>query len=370
MNPNTFSPNQSELIQLLTTICETAAPTFAEAKRAALIQSLWQEAGLQVRQDAVGNVLTTLTSNYDAQVPHILLVAHLDTVFAAEVTIEVTADPNDATLLRAPGIGDNSANLALLSYFLQHHHQHVYPHITVAASVGEEGLGDLRGIRHILEEDTSFDAMLAVDGHLGVIVTDAVGAKRFEVHLQAQGGHSWGDYPSPSAIHALADMIAQINRIDIPQDPRCSYNIGQIRGGSSINAIAQEAFFNIDLRSVNTSALANMEALVLERIQRTAQQHAVEVVIKQVGDRPAAKGNNRGLVKQAKHALKAVGIEAPRTVASSTDASAAMALGLPAISFGLYEGGDAHRLSEWVRAPSMVQGYQALVHLLATFMEK
>lgn len=361
-----FVPKLSEILSLLHSICETPAPTFAEQARASCLQQLWQAAGLEVRYDAVGNLLTHSSSKHAKHAPHILLVAHMDTVFPADVPIKISPDTIDKDILRAPGIGDNSANLALLTAFLRHRAQHHYPHITVAASVGEEGLGDLHGIRHILQEQPNFDAVIAIDGHLGIIVKDAVGSKRFEIHLSAAGGHSWGDYPSPSAIHALADMIAHINRMEIPRMPRSSYNIGQVSGGTSINTIAESAFFNLDIRSEDAHILQQLEKTMLERIKRTAQQHAVEVTIQAVGNRPAAQGNNAGLVRQAKAALHAHGLQA-YSIASSTDASAAMALNIPAISFGLYHGGDAHRLSEWIQASSMLQGYRVLDSLLTYF---
>ena len=220
----------------------------------------------------------------------------------------------------------------------------------------------MRGIREILKYQ-SFDRVIAIDGHLGTIVHQAVGSKRFEISFMAKGGHSWGDYPAPSAIHALADAIHYLNHLVIPKEPRSSFNIGQIAGGTSINSIAERAWFNLDLRSLDKTILESLEQDALRRIQRAARENQVEVTIKPVGDRPAGVCQNTQLVEQAKEALQKLDIAA-KVTASSTDANAAIALGIPAIAFGVYRGGDAHRLSEWLEPKSLATGFLALEALM------
>lgn len=365
--PTTLPRDQerAELIALLKTICETPAPTFEEEVRGKRVASIFREAGLEPYTDEVGNVTATLTGG---QGPRVLVAAHLDTVFGAEtdVTVRPDAGPNGKARLRAPGIGDNSASLAvLLRYVQQHQHHPERPRLTVAATVGEEGLGDLYGIRHLMKTRADeFDLVLALDGHLGVIVNESVGSKRFDITYTARGGHSWGDYPSPSAVHALGDAIAALNKLQVPGQPRSSYNVGQVSGGTSINAIAESARFNLDLRSLEKEVLDRLTRESLNRIERAARQHRVDCDIKQVGDRPTAKVANGTIVRAARDALGHVDIT-PRLVASSTDANAAMDVGLPAIAFGVYRGGDAHRLSEWLEPDSLVTGYRAFVRLLA-----
>jgi tripeptide aminopeptidase len=351
--------NINRLLTLLKHICETPSPTFFEQKRAECIAGLWQRMGLLSTIDVAGNVLANLPNG---QGPHVLVAAHLDTVFDEhiDVTIKEKADR-----WYAPGIGDNSASLAVLSYYLEIAlREHLpYPNLTVAATVGEEGLGDLCGIREVLRHER-FDRVIALDGHLGTIVNKAVGSKRFEVNFSAKGGHSWGDYPSPSAIHALAEVISSLGKMVIPQEPRSSLNIGQIAGGTSVNAIAEQAWFNLDLRSLDAKVLESLEQDALRRIRRVAREHTVEVVIKPVGDRPAGVSPNITLVEQAKEVLHHLGVPIKIT-ASSTDANAAMALGLPAIAFGVYNGGDAHRLGEWLEPKSLATGFLALEALMA-----
>jgi acetylornithine deacetylase/succinyl-diaminopimelate desuccinylase-like protein len=345
----------AELVQL---ICETPAPTFAEADRARLVASLWRDAGLEPRIDELDNVIAAVPGGSG---PHVLLAAHSDTVFPAGT--DVTVQRAGGRWL-APGIGDNSSSLAVLTFLLtQLASLDGLPRITVAAPTGEEGRGDLRGMRHLLRNADDYDLMIAVDGNLGTVINQAVGSKRFEFTFSAPGGHSWGDYPGPSAIHALADAMSALNGLQVPADPRSSYNLGTVSGGTSINAIAQSARFDLDLRSVDAGALARLEAAALALVREAAARHGVQVEVSRIGDRPAANVDNSALTRAALEALRSVGLE-PVTAAGSTDANAALAHGIPAISFGVYRGGDAHRLSEWLDPASLGTGYAALVALL------
>lgn len=354
------------LVAALVEIAETPAPTFEEGERARLVARLLREAGLEPSLDAKGNVVAAVPGGSG---PRVLVAAHLDTVFPASTDVAVR---EDGPRLLAPGIGDNSASLAVLVQAAARAVEgqgRARPRLTVAATVGEEGLGDLAGIRHLMEERAAdFDLVVALDGHLGTIVADAVGSKRYEVRFQAKGGHSWGDYPSPSAVHAVGDAVHALTRLSVPREPRSTMNVGQMWGGTSVNAIAQEAGFNLDLRSLDAGALAAMETEALRRVQRVARLHGVEIETRQVGDRPTARVDNRELVRAARRALEAVGVSA-RTAASSTDANAAMAAGLPAIAFGVYRGGDAHRLSEWLEPASLVTGLEAFEGLLEALAE-
>lgn len=356
-------PSQEALIALLRRICQTPAPTFAETARGELMAELWRQAGAVVSRDSVGNVIAELAGSG----PRVLLTAHLDTIFDADTDVTVTESEGR---LCAPGIGDNSAGLAVVTALLQALQaapEVPRPPLTLAATVGEEGLGDLRGIRNLLSEHPQdFDVVIAVDGHLGTIVHAAVGSKRYEVELSAKGGHSWDDFPSPSAVHALGEAIQALTRLKPPSAPRTTFNVGQVWGGTSINAIAQRAGFNLDLRSLDAGVLAGLETEALARIRRVAKRHGVEPALRLVGDRPTATAPNARLVAAAQAALAEVGVT-PCLSAGSTDANAAMAAGLPAIAFGVYHGGDAHRLTEWLEPASLRLGYRALWRLLESF---
>lgn len=355
-------PHLSAVVALLRRICEVPAPTFDEAARGALVSELLQGVRLSPHTDEVGNVVAEVPGGRG---PRLLIAAHLDTVFPAETDVRLRAEGDR---LCAPGIGDNSASLAVLLYYLQALQAGTHPQrpqITVAATVGEEGLGDLRGIRQLMAERArDFDMVLALDGHLGALIHAGVGSKRFEVRFSARGGHSWGDFPSPSAVHALGEAIYMLGKLPVGELPRSSYNVGQVWGGSSINAIAQEAGFNLDLRSTDAGVLARLEQGARARLAKVSKKHDVLLGLERVGDRPAGGSPNAALVREAQGALRDFGLPV-RLAASSTDANAAMAVGLPAVAFGVYRGGDAHRLSEWLEPASLPLGYEVLARLLA-----
>ncbi len=351
-----------ELTGLLRAICETPAPTFYEAARGELISRFLQDMGLEPVTDRVGNVTADVPGGRG---PRLLVAAHLDTVFDATTDVRVREESEGR--LAAPGIGDNSASLAVLLAYLQRVQRSTissHPHLTFAATVGEEGLGDLRGIRALLSRRAhDFDGVVAVDGHLGALIDTSVGSKRFELTFSARGGHSWGDFPSPSAVHALGEAVATLAKLPLGAGPRSSYNVGQVWGGTGVNAIAQQAGFNLDLRSTSAEQLERLSRDARARVQRVATRHGVTLELRQVGDRPAASAPNGGLVQAGQGALRDNGLRAYLS-ASSTDANAAMAAGLPAMAFGVYRGGDAHRLSEWLEPASLPVGLVVLTRLL------
>jgi tripeptide aminopeptidase len=352
----------ARLRRLVQSITEVAAPPFAEGARAEHVAALWRERGLEPRRDEVGNVLAEIAGGTG---PRIVLAAHLDTVFEAGTDVTVRELPGGR--LAAPGVGDNSASLAVLTALVEEVAAGRVlrrPRLLLAATVGEEGLGDLRGAKALvaaLRDD--LDGFVAVDGSLGSIVHEGVGSRRFEARFSGPGGHSWGDRGTPSALHAAADAVHAVTRIHVPRDPRSSLSVGLMSGGSAVNAIASEARFTIDLRSVDETTLVALEREAAGRTRSAARRHGVDVHIETVGARPAGRGPNGGLVAAARAALASVGLEATIT-ASSTDANAAMAVGLPAICFGVYRGGDAHRTSEWIDPSSLPTGVSALVALL------
>lgn len=352
----------AEIGELLQQICEVPAPTFEEAERASLVADLWREAGLEVRVDDISNVMA---ASGVGSGPSVLLAAHLDTVFPAGT--DVTVQRAGGRWL-APGIGDNSASLAVLTQLARNLASlpGPLPRITLAAPVGEEGRGDLRGMKKLLaDHQGEFDFVVAVDGHLGSIVDRAVGSKRFEFAFTAPGGHSWGDYPTPSATHAMADAMSALNGLDVPSSPRSSYNLGTVRGGTSINAIAEHASFDLDLRSVDPGTLAKLEKTALALVREAAARHRIELDVTRVGDRPAAVVDSSSLVRCAREALQEHGLTAV-TSAGSTDANASLAVGIPSVCLGVYRGGDAHRLSEWLEPGSLGEGYAVLVSFLNT----
>ena len=358
--PGAIAPGRA--LALARDICEVAAPTFGEAERAAFVATLWRGAGLEPRVDAIGNVIAEVPGGSG---PRIVLAAHLDTVFDADTDVRVRESERR---WHAPGLGDNSASLGVVTATAERIMAGGLsrrPRVVLAATVGEEGLGDLRGAKALVAALAGeVDAFVAVDGHLGGVVHQAVGSVRLAFTLRGPGGHSWGDYGVASAVHALGDAIHALTRIDVPRAPRSSLNVGIAKGGTTVNAIAEQATCTIDLRSVDQVELERMVGEAQRRVRSVARRHAVEVGVERVGDRPAATGGNEALVAAAERALRAVGVE-PHRSASSTDANAAMAAGVSAVCFGVYRGGDAHRAGEWIDPDSLDVGMLALEALLA-----
>lgn len=368
------------LEELLLRLAQTPAPTGAEGARAAVIMRLWTEAGLQPRLDAVGNVVAAVEPTAPAaahahapalaavdgpQPGRVIVAAHLDSVFGPDIDVTVTRGEG---VWRGPGIGDNAASLAILTRYLQTRDRPdraARPPLLVAATVGEEGLGDLRGARHLVAEaGVGARAFVAFDGLLGTITDVAVGSRRYEARFAAEGGHSWGDYGASSAVHAAGAAIAALTGLDVPRAPRSSLNVGQVWGGTSVNAIAETAGFNLDLRSVGGAALEALDAAATAAIRSAAAAAGVRVRLDRVGDRPAGRTADEALVAAARAAYGSVGVAA-QTSAGSTDANAAVAAGVPALAFGGYRGGGAHRLEEWLEPASLEVGLAALAALLA-----
>ncbi|MFA5551348.1 MAG: M20/M25/M40 family metallo-hydrolase [Trueperaceae bacterium] len=348
---------------LLLEIATTPAPTGAEAARGEVVARHWRAAGLEPRFDEVGNVVASMPGTGAGRRTAVMLACHLDSVFALDV--DVSVDRTDPARWVGAGLGDNAASLAALTQWALQPGSAARPDLTLVATVGEEGLGDLRGARHaVASMGAQHDVFVALDGYLGSVIDVGVGSRRYEATFSAPGGHSWGDYPSPSATHAAGDAMARLADLRVPKVPRSSLNIGQIWGGTSINAIAERAGFNLDMRSVDQAALSGLERVAIGAIRKAAEARGAQVKLTQVGDRPAGTCNSPRLLQAAKDAFEAVGIN-PTTNAGSTDANAAMAQGIAALCFGVYRGGNAHRLDEWVDPASLVPGVLALRELLA-----
>ncbi|MEX2501219.1 MAG: M20/M25/M40 family metallo-hydrolase [Trueperaceae bacterium] len=352
----------AELRALLRSVCEVAAPPFAEQRRAEHVASVLRRVGHAPGIDAAGNVVVDLPGG---EGPTVALVAHLDTVFGPDV--DVTVREVAENRWEAPGIGDNSASVAVLLHLAAEVRRGTVerrPRLMLAFTVGEEGLGDLRGVRHVVaERGGDLDVLLAVDGHLGTVVDAGVGSTRYKLAFAADGGHAWGDYPSPSAVHALGDAIHAVQRIEVPDAPRSSLNVGVIQGGSAINAIAEEAWAMLDLRSLDAATLEAMAREAEKRVRSVARRHDVRLHVERVGDRPAGRSDDGALTTIVRDTLCAHGHEV-RVAASSTDANAAMAAGVPALCFGVYRGGDAHRLGEWADPTSLPDGVRVLREVL------
>jgi acetylornithine deacetylase/succinyl-diaminopimelate desuccinylase-like protein len=317
-------------------------------------------AGAVPRMDAAGNVLARFGP---ARGPVAVVAAHLDTVFPAGTPLEPRAE---AGRLHGPGIGDDCLGLAALLDLARTLASSEPPAhaILLAATVGEEGVGDLRGARAVLD-DHDCDAFVAVEGHgRDTLQVAGIGSARLRARFTAAGGHSWGDRGSPSAVHAL--LVAGAAAVAAAGDAHV--NVGVVSGGTSINTIAAGAEAEIDLRAAAEDELARTRAHVVAALH-AATPEGVTVEVEPIGRRPAgATPPGHPLLAAARAARRAAGLPPADENASSTDANAALGRGVPAVGLGLTHGANAHRLDEHVELEPLQGGLAALdelVHALA-----
>ncbi len=353
------------MVELAIQIQQIPAPTFHEEKRAELIYKLFVDEQLNdVRLDETGNVLACLRGEGKAR--PLIVSAHMDTVFPAETDLSVK---RGSELVHGPGLGDNSTGVAALFGLLWSLREHALPlpgDIWFVANVGEEGLGNLRGMKAVVERfGADVHAYLVLEGlALGHVYHRAVGVKRYRVSAHTGGGHSWSDYGQPSAIHELAKLVVSLASLNLPAHPRTTMNVGKISGGTSVNVIASEASFDLDLRSEGQVSLAELVSAAEKLIQH-ANKPGVEVEAEVIGQRPAGEiPINHPLVLLAKDCLREVGLE-PGLISGSTDANVPLSKGYPAIVLGITTGGSAHTIHEYIHTAPVAQGMEQLVKFVS-----
>src|SRR6266545_992361 len=278
----------SAIVETAIAIQQIPAPTFDEARRGADVAERMRALHLaDVRIDAVGNVYGRRAGR--ASGPGLLIAAHLDTVFPAGTNLAIR---RDGLRIYGPGLGDNSLGVAALLHLAQALGQADVANagdIWFVANVGEEGLGDLRGMRAAVDRlDGQIAAAIALEGcGPDRIIHAGLGVRRYRISAAAPGGHSWADFGAPSAIHALVRLAAEIARMEAPTEPRSSFNIGVIEGGSSVNVIAQHAALLLDLRSTAPDGLVRPIDQVEQALAAArAAESEVTFGLETVGDRP------------------------------------------------------------------------------------
>lgn len=345
-------------------LAEIPAPTGEEADRSAFVRSLFAAADLATTVDELGDVVARYPGRDAApDQPAVLLAAHLDTVFARETPLRVNLA---GTRLHGPGVGDNCVGIAAtvaVPSILRAAGIEPAVDILLTGNVGEEGLGNLRGIRAVMDAHARIGAVVAVEGHnLGRVTHVAVGSKRLRITASGPGGHSWGDFGRPSALHALAKLIAQLDTIPLSWSPKTTLNVGMIEGGISVNSIAPTASCLVDLRSVEAGALNRLAEKVARTLER-AERDGISFTSETLGDRPAGEARLDSVVVQTATAvLAALGVEAAFD-ASSTDANVALARGVPAVCIGLTTGGNVHREDEFIDTEPLASGLAQLALL-------
>jgi tripeptide aminopeptidase len=351
-------------------LTEIPAPEFKEGARAEYLKKIFEAAGLKVQLDKIGNVIAERPGSDANSV--ILLAAHLDTVFPAGTDVRVKRHANRLT---APGVADNGAGLAALAGLaraLFESRIHTTKTIVLAGDVGEEGEGNLRGIRALVESYGSrLSAVIAVDGaSTEHITTQGIASHRFEIAITGPGGHSWSDFGAPNPITALSRGIVKFSAQPVPEDPRSSYNFGMIEGGTSINSIPSRAAVKVDLRSEDEAEVSKMERALRDAMQSGAreemsaardEQQTLRVIIRSIGSRPAGKlPDNAPLLETLRNVDRFLGNRS-RLERSSTDANIPLSLNIPAVSLGGGgKGGGSHTISEWYDASGREMGLKRL----------
>lgn len=348
------------VLDLACQIQQIPSPTFEEAQRAAFVQAQFQALGLaDVEVDDLNNVYARRPGQ--GQAPPVLITAHTDTVFPRNtpLTLERTAER-----ITGPGIGDNSLGVAGLLGVVWALADAALPgDLILAANTGEEGLGDLRGMRRVIDRwGERISATIVLEGMaLGHINHMAIQVRRYRVSARAEGGHSWMHFGRPSAIHTLVRLGSKITDLILPLTPKTTYNIGTIGGGTSINTIAREASFDLDLRSEAPGLLEAVAARV-EALASGFNTAEVQVEARVIGDRPAGSlPREHPLVQLAARSLEAAGIAGYSYEAGSTDANIPLSRGLPCVCIGLTRGANSHRPDEYIETREVGKGLDAIV---------
>lgn len=359
-----YAAHLEEMIQENIAVCEVAAPGFQEHARANYVARRLQEVGLEhVFVDDTPNVYAEIVGAEAG--PTVLVAAHLDTVFPAGTNVKVRREGYE---LFAPGVRDDSTGVAaLIQLAAALHDLQIRPKgkLILVGTAGEEGLGDLRGMKAAMAKyGDAVDAVIAVDGNLGSVVYEGIASRRLHVKLSTGGGHSWGNFGVPNAIHVLGRMIADISHLTVPAEPRTTYNVGVISGGTSINSIAPNAELLLDMRSVCPDSLAELEGKVRAILEQQAAAGEVDMEVLIVGDRPGgALAADHPLVASAQRILSALGMD-PVSGPSSTDANVPLSRGIPAVCVGITAGHGAHRMDESLDVRPMPTGMTQLALLV------
>jgi acetylornithine deacetylase/succinyl-diaminopimelate desuccinylase-like protein len=351
----------AELIKLT----EIPAPPFGEEPRARAYMAMLKEAGLEgVEMDPEGNVMGLWRGKSGGAVPLLAVAAHLDTVFPEGTDVKVK---RQGTRLIAPGIGDDTRGLAFLLSLIRAMREakvETAADILFIGNVGEEGPGDLRGVRYLFTKGPWKDKIkrfITVDGgNLDIVTNSGLGSLRYKVTFKGPGGHSWGAFGNVSPAFAMGDAIARFGKLEVPKKPKVSYNVGIVSGGTSVNSIPFETAMEVDMRAVDPVALKDIdakfkkiiaEAVDAENAARSTVNGKITVDIKLIGDRPS--GTTSPDTPVLKQVVATLGVfdKVPVWETNSTDANMPISLGIPAFALARNsagKGGRAHSLDEWV----------------------
>ena len=369
-------------------LCRIPAPTFFEQRRAEWFAGRLNELGWQSKLDRAGNVLARRAAA-GASIPFIVS-AHLDTVFAPKRAEDIYL-AGDGRLM-GPGVSDNGSGLAALLALARvmvevPQLEDLASQLLLVANVGEEGEGNLSGMRYLSGQLTNAErvgAFIVLDGpSTDHITAQALASRRFEITFSGPGGHSWNDYGAPNPVHALSDLISYFRqmaevRLASERGTRCSFNFGIVEGGTSINSIPSQARAKLDLRSERPALLEDLGSLltsaverVLERENRPVRSAKLAAKIRELGTRPGGKlAEDAPLLKAIQSVDAYFGIRS-KIECASTEANVPLSLGMPAISIGTGgQGGGAHTEHEWYQPENREAGLRRILLLLACLFEQ
>jgi len=357
------------LLDLAVQIQQIAAPTFEEKPRAEFVREMFLKEGMKdVSMDSVNNVYARFVGKSNSR--PLIVSAHMDTVFPSDTSLYVTREEDR---IYGPGIGDNSVGVAALFgmiWVLRERKIELQNDVWFVANVCEEGLGDLRGMKAVVDRfGENVKAYLVVEGmSFGHVYHRAIGVRRYRVVAKTAGGHSWSDYGQPSAVHEAAKLVTQIASLSVPSQPRTTLNVGKICGGTGINVLASEATFELDLRSESPEALNKLVRQV-EDLIRSANKEGVKVEFEVIGERPAGEiASDHPLIQLAEGCLREQGIKAELT-SGSTDANIPLSRGLPSTVLGVTTGGGAHTVHEYIEVGPVEKGMEQLVNFVSKMAE-
>ena len=351
------------VVNEIVTLTEIPAPPFKEAKRAAAYRDMLKEAGLQdVEIDSEGNAMGLYRGTGAPGGSVVVLAAHLDTVFPEETVVKVRREGNR---LYAPGSGDDTRSLAVLLAYaraMKANAVKTKQDILFVGNVGEEGPGDLRGVRYLLTKGKYKDRVktfFSMDGtDAQRLVTGGVGSKRYRVSFKGPGGHSYGAFGLVNPMVAMSQTVVDFYKLPVPISPKTTYAASVVGGGTSVNSIPNAVFMEFDMRSEDPAELAKIEkgfldvvarSVDLENRSRQVREGKVVPDIKMIGDRPAGRTLASAEVVQIASAVIEAKGSKPRPSSSSTDSNLAMSIGIPAVTIGSGgKGGRSHSLDEWI----------------------
>jgi tripeptide aminopeptidase len=366
--------NEPSVVEQQVKICQIPAPPFKEEVRGKELQRLFESLGLHdVRTDAAGNVIGVRPGK--AAHPNLVFAAHLDTVFPEGTDVRVTVEGD---ILKGPGIGDDCRGLAMMLGVIRALNEarvETPGTITFVADVGEEGLGDLRGMKQLFGDTLKgqIDKFISVDG-LGLSITNVgVGSYRYRVTFKGPGGHSFGAFGMANPIQAMGRAIAKIDAFEVPTQPKTTFNVGRVGGGTSVNAIPFDAWMEVDMRSsdpaslkaVDTKFNAALQQAVEEENKRWNNRGPVSVSAELVGVRPAGQTPETSPIVQTALAVSHAMNVNETLREGSTDSNVPMNMGIPAITIGGGGGGSgAHSLGESFDVRESWRGTQRAILLV------